>query len=277
MQETSSCVLKPKGLDIGQVLEEIPLRDLKIPEEARYRVPTMNRHGYMFTKFDPVTNRWLESIRKNRDQVLFEVGGAYGNVATAALEKGVKKYYLNDFEEKHLKIFARQLKQNKKEHLFSSVELIVGRCPDEVMLKDNCLDAILANKVLLFFTPDNIDFFVAWMRNGLKIGGCVYIFTINPFYKGHEEILTGYEKRKKDGVRFPGWCYSCEKMDVSKVYNPQVRPETILYMEMSTLKELFQRHGFQIVEEFELAIINEENTEWRSGKDMAGIIAKKLA
>ena len=52
MQETSSCVLKPKGLDIGQVLEEIPLRDLKIPEEARYRVPTMNRHGYMFTKFD---------------------------------------------------------------------------------------------------------------------------------------------------------------------------------------------------------------------------------
>lgn len=30
MQETSSCVLKPKGLDISQVLEEIPLRDLKI-------------------------------------------------------------------------------------------------------------------------------------------------------------------------------------------------------------------------------------------------------
>ena len=183
MQETSSCVLKPKGLDISQVVEEIPFRDLKIPEEARYRVPTMNRHGYMFTKFDPVTNRWLESIRKNRDQVLFEVGGAYGNVATAALEKGVKKYYLNDFEEKHLTIFANQLKQNKKEHLFSSVELIVGRCPDEVKLKDNCLDAILANKVLLFFTPDNIDFFVEWMRNGLKVGGCVYILPLVLFIR----------------------------------------------------------------------------------------------
>ena len=105
---------------------------------------------------------------------------------------------------------------------------------------------------------------------------CLY-FTISPFYKGHEEILTGYEERKKERIRFPGWCYSCEKMDVSKVYNLQVRPETILYMEMSTLKELFQKHGFQIVEEFELAIVNEENPEWRSGKDMVGIIAKKLS
>lgn len=47
-------------------------------------------------------------------------------------------------------------------------------------------------------------------------------------------------------------------------------------MEMSTLKELFQRQGFQIVEELELTVIKEENPEWRSRKDMAGIIAKKL-
>jgi hypothetical protein len=48
-------------------------------------------------------------------------------------------------------------------------------------------------------------------------------------------------------------------------------------MEMSTLKELFQGHGFQIMEEFDLNIINEENPEWCLGKDMAGIIAKKLS
>jgi hypothetical protein len=169
------------------------------------------------------------------------------------------------------------LQQDKKEHLFSSLELIVGRCPDEVKLRDNSLDAILVNKVLLFFTPDNIDSFVEWVRKGLKVGGLVYIFTISPFYKGHEEILSGYEERKNKGMRFPGWCYSCEKLDVRKVYNPLVCPASILYMEMSTLKELFQKHGFQIVEEYDLAIINEKNPEWRHGKDMAGIIAKKLS
>jgi len=134
----------------------------------------------------------------------------------------------------------------------------------------------LVNKVLLFFSPDNIDSFVEWLRKGLKIGGLVYVFTISPFYKGHEEILSGYEERKKEGIRFPGWCSSCEKMDVGKVYNPHVRPDSILYMEMSTLKELFEGHGFQIMEEFDLAIINEKNPEWCPGKDMAGIIAKKL-
>jgi hypothetical protein len=157
------------------------------------------------------------------------------------------------------------------------LELICGRCPDDVKLQDNCFDAILVNKVLHFFTPDNIDSFVGWMKKGLKIGGCVYIFTISPFYKGHEKILIGYEEKKKEAIRFPGWCHSCEEMDIGKVYNPHVRPVSLLYMEMSTLKELFQGHGFQIVEEFDLAIINEENPEWRPGKDMAGIIAKKLS
>lgn len=199
-----------------------------------------------------------------------------GNVARAALEKGVKKYYLNDCEEKHLKIFAKQLIEDKKEHFLPSLELIVGRCPDDIKLKENCLDAILVNKVLLFFTPDNVDSFVSWIKKGLKVGGLVYVFTISPFYKGHEEIMIGYEERKKEGSRFPGWCSFCEKMDVEKKYNPLVRPASLLYMEMSTLKELFQEHGFQIIEEFDLAIINEENLEWRPGKDMAGIIAKKL-
>lgn len=273
----SSHVLEPEGLDVNQVLEEIQIGDLRIPEESQFRVPTMNHFGYMFTKFDPIVDRWLESIRKNPGQVLFEVGGAYGNVAKAALEKGIQKYYLNDCEEKHLKIFVQQLKEDKKEHLFSSLELVVGRCPDDVRLRDNSLDAILVNKVLHFFTPDNIDSFVEWMRRGLKIGGLAYVFTISPFYKKHREILSGYEKRKNEGDRFPGWCSSCEKMDVGKVYNPLVCPVSLLYMEMSTLKELFQGHGFQIVEEFDLAIINEENPEWGPGNDMAGIIAKKLS
>lgn len=273
----SRCVLEPKVLDVSHVLKDIKSSDLKIPDEKRFRVPTMNRFGYMFTKFDPIVDRWLESISKNPSQILFEVGGAYGNVARAALEKDIKKYYLNDREEKHLKIFVRQLKEDKKEHWYSSLKLIVGRCPDDVKLKDNCFDAILVNKVLHFFTPDNIDSFVGWIRKGLKIGGFVYIFTISPFYKKHEEILIGYEEKKKKEIRFPGWCHSCEEMDIGKVYDPHVRPISLLYMEMSTLKNLFQEHGFQIVEEFDLAIINEENPEWRPGKDMAGIVAKKLS
>jgi hypothetical protein len=230
----------------------------------------------MFTKFDPLVDSWLKSIEKNPSQALFEVGGAYGNVARAALVKGIAKYYLNDCEEKHLKIFVKQLREDKKDHMLSSLELIVGRCPVDVKLRNDSLDAILVNKVLHFFTPDNIDSFVEWMKKGLKVGGLVYIFTISPFYKGHEEILIGYEERKKQGIRFPGWCSSCEKMDIGKIYNPLVRPVSLLYMEMSTLKELFQEHGFHIVEEFDLAIINEKNPEWRPGKDMAGIIAQKL-
>lgn len=274
---SQNCVLKPKRLDISQVLENVQVSDLKIPEESRFRRPTLNQFGYMFTKLDPVADRCLDAVIKNPDQVLFEVGGAYGNVAKAALERGIKRYYLNDCDERHLKIFVQQLKAENKEHLFSSLELIVGRCPDDVTLRDASLDAMLVNKVLHFFTPDNIDSFVAWARKGLKVGGLIYIFTISPFYTGHEKILKGYEDRKKAGTRFPGWRPNLEKLDVDKIYNPLVRPNSLLYMENSTLKDLFQSHDFQIMEEFDFAIIDEKNPEWRPGKDMAGIIAKKLS
>lgn len=275
MKKINRSVLEPKALDINHELENLKFNDWKIPKENLFRIPTMNHFGNMFTKFDPIVHRWLESITENPKQVLFEVGGAYGNVAIAALEKGVEKYYLNDYEEKHLKIFLSQLKEQKKEHILSSLELILGRCPDDVKLRDNSLDGILVNKVLHFFTPNNIDVFIEWIRKGLKLGGFVYILTLSPFYKGHEEIMTGYAERKKEGIRFPGWCPSCEKMDIRKVFDPSVRPASLLYMEMSTLKELFQSHGFQVVEEFDLATINEKNPEWGPGKDMAGIIAKK--
>jgi len=140
VKEMNNCVLEPKSLDISHVLKEIKFSNLKIPKENLFRVPTMNRFGYMFTKFDPIVDRWLESVIKNPSQVLFEVGGAYGNVASAALEKGIKKYFFNDCEKRHLEIFASQLKENKKGHLFSSLELILGRCPNDVKLRDNSLD-----------------------------------------------------------------------------------------------------------------------------------------
>jgi hypothetical protein len=46
-------------------------------------------------------------------------------------------------------------------------------------------------------------------------------------------------------------------------------------MELSTLQKLFIEHGFKIEESFELAIINDQNPEWHSGKDVVGIIASK--
>ena len=55
----------------------------------------------------------------------------------------------------------------------------------------------------------------------------------------------------------------------------ETRPIHLLFMELSALKELFLQHGFQIEEEFELAIIDHDSPEWRAGRDMVGIIAYK--
>ncbi len=263
-------------LDISQAISDAELQNLTIPEEHEYRIPTLNHYGYMFTKFDPIVERFLQRIEENPNQAFFEVGGAYGNVAEIALEKGIENYYLNDCEERHLKSFARKLKENGKMHLFQGLHLISGKCPEDIVITESSFDAILVNKVLHFFTPETVDTFVQWLNDAMKPGGKVFVLTISPFYKGHEELLKDYQKKKEEGFRFPGYCSMYNQSNPAQKYSSEARPTSLLFMELDTLKLLFLQHGFQIEEEFELAVINSDNPEWRPGKDLVGIIAHKL-
>jgi phospholipid N-methyltransferase len=264
-------------LNITQAIFDAESQNLVIPDEQSYRIATLNQYGYMFTKFDPIVEKFLQAIQRKPDQIVFEVGGAYGNVAEVALEKGIKKYYLNDAEAAHLKSFARKLKIDKKEHLFTSLCLIAGRCPDEVDINDEVYDSILVNKVLHFFTPETIDAFIKWLKKGLKVGGRIYLLTISPFYKGHTEWLSHYQERKQQGLRFPGYYPDYATSTFAQGYPSASRPASLLFMELDTLKSIFIEHGFQMEEEFELAVIDNDHADWRPGKDMVGIIVIKQA
>ena len=277
----ANCAMNGAELDITQAISDAEFQKLAIPEEHAYKIPTLNQYGYMFTKFDPIVEHFLQSIEKNPKQTFFEVGGAYGNVAEAALEKGIENYYLNDCEERHLKSFARKLNENGKMHIFQGLHLISGRCPEDITMTESSFDAILINKVLHFFTPETIDAFVQWLNRGLKSGGRIFILTASPFFKGvspfcgHEELLKDYQRKKQEGVRFPGYYSMYKESQPAQKIELQARPASLLFMELDTLKHLFLQHGFQIEEEFELAIIDSDSPEWRPGKDMVGIIAYK--
>ncbi|MBS0624936.1 MAG: class I SAM-dependent methyltransferase [Verrucomicrobia bacterium] len=272
----SSCVGNALELDISQAISDAEAQKLTIPEESEYRVPTLNQYGYMFTKFDPIVERFLHLIESNPEQPFFEVGGAYGNVAEAALEKGAKNYGLNDCEERHLKSFAKKLQDQGKTELFQALHLISGRCPEDVKIGPNSLEAMLVNKVLHFFSPETIDTFVQWIYEGLKPNGRVFVMTISPFYKGHQDLLAAYQTKKETGIRFPGYCSQFRESKAAQKYEEETRPASLLFMELDTLKQLFIQHGFQIEEEFELAIIDQDNHEWMPGQDMVGIIAQKI-
>jgi ubiquinone/menaquinone biosynthesis C-methylase UbiE len=268
------CKLQGVELEISQAIVDAELQALVIPEEHAYKIPTLNQYGYMFTKFDPVTERFLQLIEEKPEQAFFEVGGAYGNVAQAALEKGIDSYYLNDCEERHLKSFVKKLKDEGREHLFHGLRLIHSRCPD-FAIASNSFDAILVNKVLHFFTPDTIDVFVHWLHQILKPGGRVFVMTVSPFFAGNEEFLDDYQKKKQKGVRFPGYRSLYHASQFAQTMEVQTRPVSLLFMELEALKDLFVQQGFQIQEGFELEIIDSDNHEWKPGKDMVGIIASK--
>lgn len=274
------CTINTVELDIAQAIADAELQNLSIPQAYEYKVPTLNQYGYMFTKFDPIVERFLHSIEKNTKQTFLEIGGAYGNVAETAIEKGIENYYLNDCDDRHLKSFARKLKENGKMDTFKRLHLINGRCPEEVVIKENYFDGILVNKVLHFFTPETIDAFLQWVNKGLKSGGRAFILTASPFFKVaspfSEELLEPYQKKKQDGVRFPGYCSTYKETEPAQKIELQARPASLLFMELETLKHLFLQHGFQIEEEFELSAVDGNNPEWKPGKDMVGIIARKL-
>ena len=262
-------------LDAAQVFREAEACGAFIPSAEKEKIATRNRHGYMFTKFDPLVDSFLESIRAKRCRTVFEVGGAYGNVAEAALELGVDHYYFNDREVQHIQAFVRRLHMSGKETLVSRLHLLLGSCPEDVRIPSCAFDAILVNKVLHFFTPDTIDGFVRWLKKGLMPQGRVYVFNISPFLVGHDDLLDEYYQNKHAGSRFPGYFPEYDKSSSALTIDEVARPERLLFMELDTLEQLFLDHGFTIEQSFQLTYKEETTPAWQEGKDMVGIIASK--
>ncbi|MDP1835749.1 MAG: class I SAM-dependent methyltransferase [Chlamydiales bacterium] len=240
-----------------QVTKEISLK----------RIPTSNGFGYIFLTFSPLTADFIEN-EAHPGANLIEIGSGFGNVPIEALKRQVRSYEAIDICEQHLKFLqARTLEAREKDNSINpeKLHLMHAKAPQELAKCRDFYDAILIDKTLHFFTPEEVEQFLIWAHEALTPQGHLYVLTISPYISSYaEKVLPEYMANQSSGARFPGYVPDAtEHLAESSRSDANYRvPKTMLFFTLEDLCTLFKEHGFCVEKEYSVKLPTEQCPEW---------------
>lgn len=202
----------------------------------------------------------------------------FGNAPIEALKRGVAEYTANDLSNEHLQILKSRLEAEQKKIpslQTANLKLLPGPAPEILPKTKNYYDAILIDKVLHFFLPEQIQAFLNWSFDALKSHGKLYILTISPCgYK--DKVLPLYEANKLKNEKFPGHFSNADELMNKGKY--QV-PKEMVFLKLEDLVDLFLRNGFDVCKQYSLQVPTESNPHWQEVKPddstLVGLIVQK--
>lgn len=255
--------------------------DFKVVEGNKS--PTLNGTGYVFFTISPVAESFLKNSCESGKRVL-DIGAGFNDIPLIALKNEVAEYVATDISPEHLAILKERAQQSIPERYHNHLTLIPGKSPQILNEIDGKFDAILADKVIHFFAPEEILDFMKWARNKLNRGGKLYITVAAPYSKRFSTLLPEYEKRKTENIQFPGYFRDVmdrlEESGFAKTNYPEyVVPNSMVFFDRTELVKLATDNGFKVVQSYSLSIPTAEKPQWSSVPDnqssLVGIIAQK--
>jgi SAM-dependent methyltransferase len=246
---------------------------------AGNKSPTLNGMGYVFHTASPVAKAFLEEECKPGN-VVIEIGAGFSNIPAEALKRGVSQYVANDISHDHLQILLHNVGKSTDTCVHQNLILLNAEAPSELPAPDQKYDAILANLVIHFMTPQEIQQFILWAKSSLKNGGKMYVATASPYSKLYSKLLPEYKNRLAKGEDFSGHfsnIMSNNNSDSLSNYKQFKAPNEMVLFSRVDLIRLFQQHGMTITQSFSLKIPTDEQPEWVPCHDeesnVVGIIA----
>lgn len=254
------------------------------------RTQTLNRKGAASASFDYAMRNFLEF---GKGKEVLEIGGCYGDVMLQALkqcETAIKsgeatRYTLSDLDERHLLIAARRLSEKIQQnwlHQSSANQVkfiqidITKAC--QVQKLDQ-YDAVYVGKVFHFFTPEQLELAVKHLFLLLKPEGHIFITALSPYLKHYEKFIPEYERRVRAGEENPGFIKRLKDyVDINDSTPLQITnmiDETFLFLDPHTLREVFERNGFKVIE-CKFVPLSHKSKLWNhDGREYVILIAKK--
>jgi len=246
---------------------------------------TLNGTGYIFFVITPVGHSFIKN-EAHPDKSVLEIGCGYNNIVIEALQKGVGSYTANDISEEHLKILRARVNQFFGQNALTKLKhlhFLTAKAPTELPVAIEQYDAILADKVIHFMTPDEITQFISWSKKALKKEGKLYVVTASPYSKTYKKMLPQYLENLARGDKFPGHIKNImSNLDQTVMQNyPQYKvPDEMVLFSRSDLINLFQREGMEVTESYSLKIPTEGENTWSLINDkesnVVGVVAKKI-
>ncbi len=223
------------------------------------RFATLNKMGWIVNDLDEVSSKFLDDL--SHESKVLEIGAGFGFVSQKALEKGAT-VYVNDLDKRHLEIFKASVPAKYE----NQVILTPGKFPSSFKIKTGSLDSILAQRVLHFLSPEEMDRGLKIMHDLLKDGGKVYVTIDSPYSKTWESFISEYELRKSGEERYPG---------LFKIKGVKTAQNL---MDLEVAVKRFKEAGFKVEEGIYLNNASKFFNEIRlDGREVVGIIAYKKA
>lgn len=269
--------------------------NIQIPKpDTDGRIPTLNNKGSAVIASDQASYKFLGSndylasafLEFIKGKEALEIGGCYGDLMQIALQQSnTTKYTLNDLDERHLFIAAKSLSEKitngtLSHNCLDQVKFVQADISDVSQIKNlGFYDAIYAGNVFLFLTPEQLELAVQHLFLLLKPNGRVYIGTPSPYAKFIEKFAPEYMRRIKAKEKNPGFIKKFRDYVEIKDSMPSriidMLDGSILLLDPTTLKEVFKRNGFKILE-CQYMPLPSKSKLWRNNNNgYVVLIAKK--
>lgn len=242
------------------------MKKTKMPRSKEGLVKTLNKTGFMTTRLDPFSRKFVE-FAKNSPGPSLEIGSAYGIATLPILKKGLP-VIANDLSAHHLKILKKRVPKKFQKNL----TLLAGRFPDNLKLAKNSVGSILACRIVHFLDGPTIRRGLKKMHSWLKPGGKIFIVGETVYVGTLQKHAPLYEKKIKQGITWPGHVHNCHEL-VPDLKN--IIPDFFHALDVKILKRELKRAGF---------IIEKSHTFGRpyfpkrirlDGRESVGIIGRK--
>lgn len=247
------------------------------PEEQAEReeydiIPTLNGMGYMYERYYPNVNEYLQAYFNNIPNVagpVLDIGVAYGVTVQDALLLGAE-VIANEIYPPHLDI----VKENVPELFKDRVTFNTSRFPNETNFEPNSLGAILASRVFNFLSGEEIEEGLEKMFTWLKPGGKVYVIAETIHKNLFQAFIAEHIKRKSQNHYWPG---EMEDLHSNMPKRQNHLPNHLHFLDENVLNRSFQKAGFLVEKCSQFSKKHIPEDAILDGKETVGIIGMKPA
>lgn len=240
---------------------------------------TLNGMGYVFFGASPICQKFLDDCIEGK--VVLDIGCGFSDIPLLALKKSITKYVANDLCLEHLDLLQQKIVSSYGNNFTAKLSLLHGKAPDVFKNIEDKFNAILADKVVHFLSPKEIDEFIISSKNLLAKDGKMYVTTASPYSVRYKTILKEYLIKKANGDKFAG--YFTDIMDrlnlseqVQQNYQLYTVPNAMTLFDRENLVALFEGYNMKVVKSYSFKIPTVDQQEWLECSDkesnLAGVV-----
>ena len=168
------------------------------------RIQTMNRKGGAIPTSNSLIKDFVEFCQ-GEGKVVMHIDATYGHHTMRALSENLKEYVATEDNLDHLSLLAIRARNLLDANTLKPLKLFHGKFPDDYShFPDDHFDAILLNRVIHFYGPDQVKRTMKEVYRILKPGGEVFVVAITPYVKRYESFIPLYKQRKLLRHAYPG-------------------------------------------------------------------------